>query len=313
MTPIPLGSPQPPGWPGPAGLAGPPRPDGPPGRNPAAAWPAPALPAAAWPGGTGQPLAGGMNPAAGVVRIGDTVRRPVSPSSAAVAALLQHLDRAGFDGAPRYLGTDGEGRDVLSFIEGEVPLPPYPAWSLTDAALAELGSLLRRLHDATASFDPAGFSGWPTDWADPAGGPVICHNDVFPENTVFRDGHVVALIDFAEAAPGRAFWDLAIAAQEWGPLHDPATRLNHAPDLDGVRRTGLLARAYGAAPAEAPELVDVILAEYAHSLRHVRDEIAAGSPVWTQLWSDTDGEQRAAADTAWLHRQRAALITAIAG
>ena len=46
-------------------------------------------------------LVGGMDPQAGVVRIGNTVRRPAGSSSAAVRALLVHLQSVGFDGAPR--------------------------------------------------------------------------------------------------------------------------------------------------------------------------------------------------------------------
>jgi hypothetical protein len=51
------------------------------------------------------PLAGG-NVSAGVVRVGDTVRRPTGPWSPAVHALLVHLHEVGFDGAPRSMGFD---------------------------------------------------------------------------------------------------------------------------------------------------------------------------------------------------------------
>ena len=216
-------------------------------------------------------LAGGMDPASHVVRVGDTVRR--APGRPAVRALLQHLEDVGFEGAPRHRGVDEQGREVLTFVDGEVPLPPYPAWALTDSAIEDLGRLLRRLHDATAGFAA---EGWSSEWADPQGGPVVCHDDVYPENAVFRDGRVVALIDFAEAAPGRPLWDLAIAAQEWAPLHAPGARVNHPDDLDGVRRTGLLARAYGLDPALAEDLLDVVDEERARSTAHVRAEAAAG-------------------------------------
>ena len=76
-----------------------------------------------------------------VVRIGDTVRRPPRESTRAVRALLLHLERVGFDGAPRYLDTDQQGREVLTFVEGDVPLPPYPAWSMSDDALDSFGEL----------------------------------------------------------------------------------------------------------------------------------------------------------------------------
>ncbi len=258
-----------------------------------------------------QALTGGMNPDAGVVRVGNTVRRPAGRSAPAVRSLLLHLEDVGFDGAPRFLGTDEQGRDVLTFIDGDVPLPPYPAWALTDSALQELGGLVRRFHDATATFDATSVAGWSDEWSDPSGGPVICHDDLFPENVVFRDGHVVGLIDLAEAAPGRRFWDLAIAAQEWAPLHAPGARPHHPDDLDGVRRTALLARAYGVDPEQAEELVDVVVQERDQQLGHVRDMVAAGAQPWATFWRDSDGEGRAAADDRWLRELRPALIDAI--
>ncbi|MFL5943719.1 MAG: hypothetical protein ACJ75L_10695 [Gaiellaceae bacterium] len=63
-------------------------------------------------------LAGGATHDA-VVRVGDTVRRPPGPNPQLAREVLLHLERAGFDAAPRWLGVDEEGRDVLSWIEGE--------------------------------------------------------------------------------------------------------------------------------------------------------------------------------------------------
>ena len=99
-----------------------------------------------------EPLVGGLDTRDPPVRVGDTVRRPAGSSRAAVRDLLLHLESVGFDGAPRYVGVDDHDREVLTWIEGDVPLPPYPAWAMTDRALADLGQLLRRLHEATATF-----------------------------------------------------------------------------------------------------------------------------------------------------------------
>ena len=44
---------------------------------------------------------GGGNVAAGVVRVGDTVRKPAGFWTPAVDALLTHLRQAGFTGAPQ--------------------------------------------------------------------------------------------------------------------------------------------------------------------------------------------------------------------
>jgi len=56
--------------------------------------------------------------------------------------------------------------------------------------------------------------------ADPAGGPVICHNHVCLENVVFREGRAVALIDWDFAAPGRPVYDLAQMARMCVPVDD---------------------------------------------------------------------------------------------
>ncbi len=256
-----------------------------------------------------QRLIGGMDPRYSPVRVGDTVRRPPGSSRAAVRDLLRHLEATGFETAPRHLGTDEQGREVLSWIDGDVPLPPYPAWAMTDRALADLGALLRRYHEATAGFRGVA-SDWSRQWADPSRGPVICHNDLYPENVVFRDGRVVALIDFAMAAPGRPLWDLAIAAETWCPLGDPERRDQHPADLDGIARFGVLVRAYGLEPARAPELLDVIAEERAHALANIRAEIAAGNEAWMRDWPAAGGEERAAADDAWIERHRDALIRA---
>jgi hypothetical protein len=87
------------------------------------------------------PLAGGdMNL---VVRVGDTVRRPPEPPE--VVELLQWYERVGFDGAPRFLGYDEKGREMLTFVEGEPAFAPVPS---SDEVVAHIGRLLRRAHDA---------------------------------------------------------------------------------------------------------------------------------------------------------------------
>jgi hypothetical protein len=49
-----------------------------------------------------EPMTGG-NVSDGVVRVGDTVRKPAGPHTAAVEAFLSYLNAAGFAGAPRTL------------------------------------------------------------------------------------------------------------------------------------------------------------------------------------------------------------------
>ena len=247
------------------------------------------------------------------VRVGDTVRRPAGSSRVAVRDLLLHLESVGFDGAPRYLGIDDQGREVLTWIDGQVPLPPYPAWAMTDTALADLGLLLRGLHEATATFR-ATTEDWSSQWADPIGGPLICHFDLYPENVVFRDGRVVALIDFAMAAPGRPLWDLSIAAEVWSPLGDPVRRDQHPADLDGIERIevlapGIRARAWagGGVDRRRHRGTSPLDGEYPG-----RDRPAATSRG-SAYWAETGGDERAAVDDAWIARHRTALVRSVRG
>src|SRR5688572_17058037 len=93
------------------------------------------------------PLEGG-NVAAGVVRVGDTVRRPVGEWTPAVHALLRHLERVGFDSAPRVLGIDEKGREILSYCEGVSLSLEAPHLLRTHDGVARAGTLVARLRDA---------------------------------------------------------------------------------------------------------------------------------------------------------------------
>src|SRR5215207_6294799 len=132
----------------------------------------------------------------GVIRVGDTVRRPSGPHTPFVHLLLDHLEDVWFDGAPRVLGFDEENREILTFIEGYVP-PDLDTWS--DEQLVRAAVLIRRFHDATAGSSLAGDE------------EVVCHNDLSPCNTVFVEGTPSAFIDFDTAAPGPRAQDLGYA------------------------------------------------------------------------------------------------------
>jgi hypothetical protein len=162
-------------------------------------------------------LLGGITNAGLVTRVGDSVRRPWRPTTPAARALLGHLERVGFDGAPRHPGIDDRGREVLTYIPGAAVIAPYPDWSLTDEALVSVARLLRRYHDAVAGFDPRGIR-WPAPIPARYRGGVVSHNDLNLDNIIFVTGLAVALIDFDLAGPGSALWDVAGAARLWAPL-----------------------------------------------------------------------------------------------
>jgi aminoglycoside phosphotransferase (APT) family kinase protein len=132
----------------------------------------------------------------GVIRIGNTVRRPTGPHTPFVHSLLHHLEESGFEGAPRVLGIDERGREILTFIEGYVP-PDLGTWS--NEQLVRAAELICRFHDATAGSVLASEK------------EVVCHNDLSPCNTVFVKGIPSAFIDFDEASPGSRGQDLGYA------------------------------------------------------------------------------------------------------
>jgi hypothetical protein len=185
------------------------------------------------------PLTGGN--VSTVVRVGDSVRRTAGPWTPAVHSLLRYLETSGFEGSPRAMGEDERGREILSYMPGDVYPYPMPLFVWTEETLTAVAALLRRLHDLTRGFTPPPDAQWRWLPGSPAGGPVICHNDVAPYNTVFRQHLPAGLIDWDLAAPGPPEWDIAHAVWHFVPLYESAD----FPDLDRPGRLRLFIDAYG--------------------------------------------------------------------
>jgi hypothetical protein len=242
-------------------------------------------------------LHGGTTNAGLVTRVGDTVRRPLRPTSGATRALLDHLEGAGFEAAPRHLGVDELGREVLSFIPGQAAIEPYPEWALTDEALVSVAQLLRRYHDAVASFDPSGH-GWPHPLPDRFNQGLVSHNDPNLDNIIFRNGRAVALIDFDLAAPGSVAWDLACTARLWARLRAQRDRPNRVRRRS-LERLALFADAYGAERETRAELIEAIVDTHDWCYAIVRHAVAAGHEAFGLSWSG-GGRPRADRTRRWL-------------
>jgi Ser/Thr protein kinase RdoA (MazF antagonist) len=219
-------------------------------------------------------LAGG-NVAGRVVRVGDTVRKPVTAATPAVHALLEHLADAGFDGAPRAHGVDPAGRQILDYIPGTMA---YELPAMTTAELHRIGVLIRRLHDATASFTPPADPGWdvviPPDRAD-----IVCHNDLAPWNLV-RDGCRWVFIDWDGAGPGSRLWDLAYAAHGFVPLSPGGD-----PVVDGSRLRAL-ADGYDLRASQREQLPALIEAHTRGMDELLRASAATGAQPWARLYAE---------------------------
>jgi hypothetical protein len=209
--------------------------------------------------------------------------------------VLGWFERKRWEGAPRFLGTDELGREVLSFIEGHV------AWELaqppsvtSDASLARVATLVGEFHDLTAGTPLA------------AGAEVACHNDLSPKNTVYRDSGMglapVAFIDWDLAAPGKRIHDLAHVCWQYlalGPGGDPAV---------AGRRMRLICDAYGL--PDRGSLLPAILWWQDRCWRGIEAKAAAGDPAMVRLRDS--GAARSVCDAYdWVTSHRAELAACL--
>jgi len=253
----------------------------------------------------GLPLSGGTANRGRVVRVGDTVVRPAAPCWPATHALLGHLATVGFDGAPQVLAA-GPMTETLTYIAGRAAVPPLTEDVQTDEALVSVADLLRRYHRAAASFDPAGYT-WPRPVPARYRTRLVSHNDVYPANVVFRDGHAVALIDFDLAGPGSAVWDFAAAARSFVPLLDEA-------DVSDGRRGRALERfriflaASGLSRAARLGVAEALVANHDWTYAIVTEAAAAGHAGFADHWRAVAPSARRA--RRWCERHHRGLLAA---
>lgn len=223
-----------------------------------------------------------------VVRVGDTVRRPTGPWTPTIHALLCHLEAKGFDGAPRVLGIDEHGREVLEHVAGTMAWPEMGALA-TDDGLARGADLLRRYHEAVADFVVPPDAAWRFPDMAPdcepfigGEGMIVCHNDCAAWNLVMGDDRW-AFIDWDVAGPRPRIWDVAYAIRGM-VLVDT--------DSDVTRRVAIFNDAYGLDDVERRGLPKVVAARIESSISLMRRHAKAGEEPWVTMWA---GDHR----TAW--------------
>ncbi len=254
------------------------------------------------------PLLGG-DMTDGVVRVGRTVRRPVRPHTPAVHALLRHLEVAGFEGAPRVLGIDAQNREVLTYLPGEVPHRPLPAYALSEATLTRLAELQLRYHQAVVGFEPPSWAQWDGEVTRLVDGPaeLICHCDINLENVIFRPGldgpEPYALIDFDLARPGTRLVDIIQTLRYWAPLAAPCDRDPAFADVDVPGRIAVFCQAYGLSYAERARLVPVAVRWVSRSRSTIAARARRYGGAWTRMLEAGVGE-RLLRSAAWLEATR---------
>lgn len=208
------------------------------------------------------PLLGGqLTP--GIVRVGNTVRRPPKGNAAFVHELLLFLEQQDFPFAPRFLGMDEQGRDILSYLEGQT-------WSdsgaeLSDDLLVQATQAIRQYHDLTAGSPLA------------QGYEIVAHHELGPHNTIFQEGHLIGFIDWDDAAPGTRLRDLANAVYNYVDVSHWSTQ----EASEQARRILLMCLAYGWNDPVA--LVDDFEADLQQALRnHTRAGRAGAIKVFAQ-------------------------------
>lgn len=167
-----------------------------------------------------------------VVRRGEFVHRTPCKNAAFVHQVLEFLEAGGVEGVPRYRGLDQQGREVLTFLPGQVP-PDLGFF--TQAQCCQAVERMKAFHSCLRDFP-----GCPPGW-------TVCHNDLSPCNYVFQEGRPVGIIDWDAAAFGHPLDDLAYALWLWLDLG------NEEYSYATVRqRMGVMLDAYGVAAGERP-------------------------------------------------------------
>jgi len=259
----------------------------------------------------GEPLAGGVANAGAVTRKGAYVFRPADAHTPTMHALFLHLRSHGFHSAPEPINITN-GREKLGYIEGVVPHFPYPPWCTTDDTLTTVAAALRKYHNAASTFAIPADAQFCLDLADPNGGTILCHNDVRPENVVFRDGDVAGFLDFDFAAPGSILWDIARSLIVWIPIDVPELAHSyHFGGLDPFKRLKLFCDTYELPLSQRALLVDTIERCGIKCEAFVKSQVDAGKAAFVEMWNKHGIGEIYDRRRIWLATNRQALITHI--
>jgi len=225
-----------------------------------------------------EPLGGGnLNPA--IARVDTNVHRTAGPWTPAVHELLGHLAAAAYP-APRVVGMDNSGREVLTFIPGRCVEPDHMHLIDTDDAMRRVGALIADYHLAQESFVVPPDAEWREEGRDPTGSSeIVAHNDLAPWNLIVDDDDEWTFIDWDLAAPGRRMWDLAWALHSFVGLW-PHTTLTSEQIASRIAAFSEGARLR---TEEVPDLLEVVIERTADHAAMLRRRAVAGEENFVRM------------------------------
>lgn len=235
-----------------------------------------------------------------VTIIDGLVLRPVRPWTGAVHALLTHLREQGLDCVPEPVGVRDDV-EAVTWIEGDAGHDAF-RHQYDEAGLRSAARLLRRVHEATESFEPPETVEWA--FAPTSGARTVCHGDPAPWNFVWRDGEAVGLIDWDLAAPGHASSDVAHALEHFAPFRPDESALEDlgfpAPP-DRAARVRAFASAYGLDSSVG--LVDRVLERQQLTVARVLELADRGFEPWAS-WVRSGDLETLRLRTRWTREHR---------
>ena len=221
------------------------------------------------------PLDGG-NTSDGVVRVGETVRKPWGTATSAVFEFMAAVRAENVD-VPVALGRDDRGRQITEFVPGCSALHAPP---LSLSGLHRVGRIVRAIHDASEGFTPTVDAPWDVVIPAPSG-ELICHNDLAPWNLIIGDRWV--FIDWDGAGPSSRVWDLAYAAQ--------AFTLSVASEVPEVAATRLAALidGYGADQNLRQQLPGTMVLRARAMYELLHSSHRSGREPWASMFASGHG------------------------
>ena len=238
-----------------------------------------------------------------VTKKGNIVFRDGGPWIPAVHKVLNHLNTNGFSYAPKPLGVDETGREMISFMPGESMMRPWRQPMFSDDGLVQSAKMLRALHDATLELEFPNDTQWRILKAGKTNKQIIRHGDLGPWNTLWTGDKLTGLIDWDLAEPGDAITDIAQMVAYFIPFMGgggwQAVGFKDEPDYH--HRLKVILDAYGDIYTEK----DVILAlDSLHNQEMARiiKFAAEGIYPWDKWLRDGEVE-KSQVEQKWLHEK----------